>query len=131
MGPSAYGPQRARSARRRRILVVAELSEPEILFERRGASGLVTLNRPKALNAVTHGMVLALRAQLDDWGERSGGDAGSDYRRRRAGPSRPAATSAPSTNSALPDVTTTRCSSGATNIRSTPRLRIFANPLLR
>jgi enoyl-CoA hydratase len=43
------------------------LSEPEILFERRGAAGLVTLNRPKALNAVTHGMVLALRAQLDDW----------------------------------------------------------------
>jgi enoyl-CoA hydratase len=43
------------------------LSEPEILFERRGATGVVTLNRPKALNAVTHGMVLALRAQLDDW----------------------------------------------------------------
>ena len=31
---------------------------PEILFERRGAAGLVTLNRPQALNAVTHGMVL-------------------------------------------------------------------------
>jgi enoyl-CoA hydratase len=43
------------------------LSEPEILFERRGAAGIVTLNRPKALNAVTHAMVLALRAQLDDW----------------------------------------------------------------
>ncbi len=39
----------------------------EILFERRGAAGLVTLNRPKALNAVTHGMVKALRAQLDAW----------------------------------------------------------------
>jgi enoyl-CoA hydratase len=39
----------------------------EILFERRGAAGLVTLNRPQALNAVTHGMVLALRAQLDAW----------------------------------------------------------------
>jgi len=39
----------------------------EILFERRGAAGLVTLNRPKALNAVTHAMVLALRAQLDAW----------------------------------------------------------------
>ena len=39
----------------------------EILFERRGAAGLVTLNRPAALNAVTHGMVLALRAQLDAW----------------------------------------------------------------
>ena len=29
----------------------------DILFERRGAAGLVTLNRPQALNAVTHGMV--------------------------------------------------------------------------
>jgi enoyl-CoA hydratase len=43
------------------------LSESEILFERRGAAGVVTLNRPKALNAVTHAMVLALRAQLDEW----------------------------------------------------------------
>ncbi|MSO67899.1 MAG: enoyl-CoA hydratase/isomerase family protein [Pseudolabrys sp.] len=39
----------------------------DILFERRGAAGIVTLNRPQALNAVTHGMVRALRAQLDDW----------------------------------------------------------------
>jgi enoyl-CoA hydratase len=39
----------------------------EILFDRRGAAGLVTLNRPQALNAVTHGMVLALRAQLEAW----------------------------------------------------------------
>jgi enoyl-CoA hydratase len=43
------------------------LSEPEILFDHRGAAGIVTLNRPKALNAVTHAMVLALRTQLDDW----------------------------------------------------------------
>src|SRR4051812_37559451 len=42
-------------------------SEPEILFERRGAAGLVTLNRPQALNAVTLGMVRALREQLDAW----------------------------------------------------------------
>ncbi len=41
--------------------------EAEILFERRGAAGLVTLNRPKALNAVTHGMVRALAGQLADW----------------------------------------------------------------
>ena len=40
---------------------------PEILFDRRGAAGIVTLNRPKALNAVTHGMVRALAAQLDAW----------------------------------------------------------------
>jgi enoyl-CoA hydratase/carnithine racemase len=41
----------------------------DILFERRGAAGIVTLNRPKALNAVTHAMVRALRAQLDRWAD--------------------------------------------------------------
>jgi len=39
----------------------------DILFEHRGAAGIVTLNRPKALNAVTHGMVRALSLQLDAW----------------------------------------------------------------
>lgn len=42
-------------------------ADPEILFERRGTAGLVTLNRPKALNAVTLGMVRALTAQLEQW----------------------------------------------------------------
>ncbi len=42
-------------------------SEPDILFERRGAAGLVTLNRPQALNAVTLPMVRALAHKLDDW----------------------------------------------------------------
>ena len=41
----------------------------EILFERRGAAGIVTLNRPKALGAVTHGMVLALARKLDEWAD--------------------------------------------------------------
>jgi enoyl-CoA hydratase len=41
--------------------------DPEILLDRRGAAGLVVLNRPRALNAITHGMVLALRRALDDW----------------------------------------------------------------
>ena len=45
------------------------MSKDDILFERRGAAGIVTLNRPKALNAVTHAMVLALRAQLDRWAD--------------------------------------------------------------
>ncbi len=45
------------------------MSDDEILFEHRGAAGLITLNRPKALNAVSHGMVLALRAQLDRWAD--------------------------------------------------------------
>ncbi len=39
----------------------------EILFDRRGTAGLVTLNRPQALNAVTLNMVRALRHQLDEW----------------------------------------------------------------
>jgi enoyl-CoA hydratase len=39
----------------------------DILFERRGAAGIVTLNRPKALNAVTHEMVRALARQLEAW----------------------------------------------------------------
>jgi len=45
------------------------MTEPEILFEKRGRLGLVTLNRPQALNALTHSMVLALDAQLDLWAE--------------------------------------------------------------
>jgi enoyl-CoA hydratase len=39
----------------------------EILFDRRGTAGLVTLNRPEALNAVTHGMVRALATKLAEW----------------------------------------------------------------
>jgi enoyl-CoA hydratase len=42
-------------------------AEPEILFERRGRAGVVTLNRPQALNAVTHGMVRSLRQWLETW----------------------------------------------------------------
>ena len=45
------------------------LAADDILFERRGAAGIVTLNRPQALNAVTHGMVRRLRAQLDRWAD--------------------------------------------------------------
>ena len=42
-------------------------SDPEILFERRGTAGLVTLNRPQALNAVTHAMVRSLSHWLEAW----------------------------------------------------------------
>ena len=41
--------------------------EDDILFEHRGAVGLITLNRPKALNALTHGMAVAMHAQLKQW----------------------------------------------------------------
>jgi enoyl-CoA hydratase len=43
--------------------------EVDVVFSRRGAAGILTLNRPQALNAVTHGMVLALRAQLEAWAD--------------------------------------------------------------
>jgi enoyl-CoA hydratase len=77
-------------------------SDTDILFERRGAAGIVTLNRPQALNAVTHGMVRALAAKLAEWakdemvtrvvvtaaGERAfsaGGDIRALYELRKAG----------------------------------------------
>ncbi|WP_308932063.1 enoyl-CoA hydratase/isomerase family protein [Arthrobacter sp. SLBN-112] len=40
---------------------------PEVLFERRGRLGVVTLNRPKAVNALTAGMVDLLLRQLTAW----------------------------------------------------------------
>jgi len=39
----------------------------DVLFEQNGALGIITLNRPKALNALTHGMCLAIHKQLDAW----------------------------------------------------------------
>jgi enoyl-CoA hydratase len=39
----------------------------DILFERRGRLGFITMNRPKALNALTHEMSLALDRQLKAW----------------------------------------------------------------
>ena len=77
-------------------------SDSDILFERRGAAGIVTLNRPQALNAVTHEMVRALARQLGLWtndaavtrvviraaGERAfsaGGDIRALYELGRAG----------------------------------------------
>src|SRR5438067_8655738 len=39
----------------------------DILFERRGKLGLITLNRPRALNTLTLDMVRALDAQLRVW----------------------------------------------------------------
>ena len=36
------------------------MSEPEVLVERRGCAGFLTVNRPKALNALNLGMVRAI-----------------------------------------------------------------------
>lgn len=41
--------------------------EPEILCGKHGCAGFVTLNRPRALNALTLGMVRGLAAALDAW----------------------------------------------------------------
>ncbi|PVB63273.1 enoyl-CoA hydratase/isomerase family protein [Labrenzia sp. 011] len=74
----------------------------DILFEKRGLAGFVTLNRPKALNALNHAMVTALASQLERWaqdpgiahvvitgaGEKAfcaGGDIRSIYDARQAG----------------------------------------------
>jgi enoyl-CoA hydratase len=46
---------------------MTEAAEPEVLFEQRGRLGHVILNRPRAINALTIGMVLAIQPQLDAW----------------------------------------------------------------
>ncbi|MFQ5972580.1 MAG: enoyl-CoA hydratase/isomerase family protein [Alphaproteobacteria bacterium] len=43
----------------------------EILFQVRSGLGLVTLNRPEALNALTIDMIDSLRETLDDWAGRA------------------------------------------------------------
>lgn len=44
-----------------------QAAEPEVLFEERGSIGLITLNRPKALNSLTHAMCVAITDQLQRW----------------------------------------------------------------
>jgi enoyl-CoA hydratase/carnithine racemase len=43
------------------------MSEAEILFEVKEGLGLITLNRPKALNALTHGMIRELERVIPGW----------------------------------------------------------------
>ncbi|NKY29409.1 enoyl-CoA hydratase/isomerase family protein [Nocardia gamkensis] len=44
-------------------------SEPEVLLEQRDGLGLITLNRPKAINALNHSMALAITDALRTWAE--------------------------------------------------------------
>jgi Enoyl-CoA hydratase/carnithine racemase len=80
----------------------AAAGSDDILFEVRGHIGRITLNRPRAINALTHDMVVRLHRKLDAWagddevravmitgaGERglcAGGDIVSLYRDAVAG----------------------------------------------
>jgi enoyl-CoA hydratase/carnithine racemase len=80
------------------------MSDAEILFEVKDGLGLITLNRPKALNALTHDMILELEKVLPRWekdaaikavvlrgaGDRAfcaGGDVTGLYREMRDNPS--------------------------------------------
>ncbi len=42
-------------------------TDPHIKSEKHGSLGLLILNRPQALNALTHGMIAAITAQLQAW----------------------------------------------------------------
>jgi enoyl-CoA hydratase/carnithine racemase len=80
------------------------MSEPEILFDVVDGLGLITLNRPKALNALSHGMILEMEKVIPGWekdpaikavvlrgaGDRAfcaGGDVAGLYREMRENPS--------------------------------------------
>jgi len=80
------------------------MSDQEVIFNEDTPTGFITLNRPKALNALTHGLCIAIKAQLDAWkdnadiervliqgtGDRAfcaGGDIRSLYESGRAGTS--------------------------------------------
>src|SRR5258705_13187868 len=79
------------------------MSEAEILFDVRDGLGVITLNRPRALNALTHGMILELEKVIPGWekdpaikavllrgaGDRAfcaGGDVTNLYRESRENP---------------------------------------------
>ncbi|PNI08420.1 3-hydroxyisobutyryl-CoA hydrolase [Arthrobacter sp. AFG7.2] len=50
----------------------AAANSADVLFERRGRLGVITLNRPKAVNALTAGMVGRLLQQLTAWADDDG-----------------------------------------------------------
>lgn len=53
-------------------MTAALQNRSDVLFERRGALAVVTLNRPKAVNALTAGMVEAILRQLAAWADDDG-----------------------------------------------------------
>ncbi len=73
---SQFAAQRASRILSEALLPLIFLSmreaEPHILIEKRGALGLITLNRPKALNALTHGMCIGFAKALEAWADDDG-----------------------------------------------------------
>ncbi|TMJ92351.1 MAG: enoyl-CoA hydratase/isomerase family protein [Alphaproteobacteria bacterium] len=67
MGDAPRRPQHARTRGHAFLFVGKRVRPDDLLFERRGAAGLVTLNRPHALNAVSLAMVRKLTRQLAEW----------------------------------------------------------------
>ncbi|MGM7678594.1 enoyl-CoA hydratase/isomerase family protein [Microbacterium sp. A94] len=49
--------------------MTADAVEAEVLLEQRGRLGLITLNRPRAINALNHDMVRAMRDALTQWAD--------------------------------------------------------------
>ncbi len=45
------------------------VTDPHVKSEKRGVLGLLTLDRPQALNALTHGMINALASRLQAWAQ--------------------------------------------------------------
>ncbi|WP_433757010.1 enoyl-CoA hydratase/isomerase family protein [Nocardia sp. CA-135398] len=45
------------------------MTESEVLIDKRDGLGLITLNRPKAINALNHPMALAISAALQAWAD--------------------------------------------------------------
>ncbi|MFC9998018.1 enoyl-CoA hydratase/isomerase family protein [Nocardia sp. NPDC127526] len=45
------------------------MSEPEVLIDKRDGLGLITLNRPKAINALNHPMALVILDALREWAD--------------------------------------------------------------
>jgi enoyl-CoA hydratase len=43
------------------------MSDDVVLIDRRDRLGVITLNRPRAINALTHEMVIVIARTLDDW----------------------------------------------------------------
>ena len=45
------------------------MEDAEVLFSVRGRLGHIVLNRPRVINALTHSMVVAIAAQLEEWAD--------------------------------------------------------------